>query len=261
MGLPSYCMMFPAVFADPPVLCGHRGLGRGTVDGRRENTLASFQAAAAAGIGWVEVDARLNRDGVLVSLHDPAVEDGRLVSELTAAETDELGLMRLADLFEGLPEEVSVDLEVKTSLEDALRRRDETTAAIVADLVARQAQDRTVLVTSFDPSAILIARERLPDLPIGLLTWRRFPLRKAIAAAVHLDAQVVAPHFESLVHPQEREVTELVKVAHEAGLQVLTWSMEHGDLEDLAAMGIDCLCIDDVPSAVASPPQWQPRPA
>jgi glycerophosphoryl diester phosphodiesterase len=252
-------MMFRAVFADPPVLCGHRGLGRGVVDGRRENTLASFQAAAEAGLTWVEVDARLNRDGLLVSLHDPAVEDRRLVSELTTSETDELGLMRLADLLEGLAPEVSIDLEVKTSLEDALRPRERTTAAVVADLVAREAGDRTVLVSSFDPSAIAIARERLPDVPTGLLTWRRFPLRKAIAASVHLGAQVVAPHFESLVHPQEREIAELLETAHEAGLQVLTWSMAHADLPELAALGVDCLCIDDVPSAVASPPEWQPR--
>jgi glycerophosphoryl diester phosphodiesterase len=254
-------MMFRAVFADPPVLCGHRGLGRGTVEGRRENTLASFQAAAEAGIGWVEVDARLNRDGELVSLHDPAVEDGRLVSELTTAETDELELMRLADLFEGLAREVSVDVEVKTSLEDATRPRGETTAAVVAELVARVAEGRTVLVTSFDPSAIVIARERLPVVPTGLLAWRHFPLRKAIAAAVHLDAQVVAPHFESLVTPQERDVADLLSVAHEAGLQVLTWSMAHEDLPGLAAIGVDCLCIDDVPTALASPPQWQPKPA
>jgi glycerophosphoryl diester phosphodiesterase len=254
-------MMFRAVFADPPVLCGHRGLGRGIVDGKRENTLASFQAAAEAGIPWVEVDARLNRDGVLVSLHDPRVEDGRLVSELTSGETDELGLMRLADLFDGLSPEVSVDLEVKTSLEDALRPRAETTAALVAELVARAAGSRTVLISSFDPSAIAIARELLPDVPTGLLTWRLYPLRKAIAAAVHLGAQVVAPHFESLVHPHERPVAELLAVAHEAGLQVLTWSMGHEDLPELAALGVDCLCIDDVPGAVASPPRWQPRPA
>src|SRR4051812_22148221 len=162
MRLPSYRMMFPAVFADPPVLCGHRGLGRGTVDGCRENTLASFQAAAAAGIGWGEVDARLNRDGVLVSLHDPALDDGRLVSELATAEADEHGLLRLADLFEGLAREVSGALEVKPSLEDALRPRDGSTGGVVAELVARAGNGRTGLVTRFDPSAIVIARERLP---------------------------------------------------------------------------------------------------
>jgi glycerophosphoryl diester phosphodiesterase len=250
-----------APFPDPPVLCGHRGSGRGVVDGQRENTLGSYRAAVEAGVDWVEVDARFNADDVLVASHDPVTDDGRFISELTAAESDAAGLMRVEDLFEDLPTGVGVDVDVKTSLEDALRPRGETTAAVVAGLVAGAAGSRTVLVSSFDPSAIVIARERLPDVPTGLLTWRRFPLRKAIAAAVHLDAQVVAPHFESLVTPQEREVAELVKVAHDAGLQLLTWSMEHSDLPGLAGLGIDCLCIDDVPAALASPPQWQARPA
>jgi glycerophosphoryl diester phosphodiesterase len=254
-------MMARPVFADPPVLCGHRGLGKGVVDGHRENTLGAFRAAVAAGLTWVEVDGRLNADGVLVSLHDPAVADGRLVSELSTEETDELEVMRLADLFEDLPRDVSVDLEVKTSLEDATRPRGETTGARVADLVAREAERRIVLVSSFDPSAIVIVRERLPDVPTGLLTWRAFPLRKGIPAAVHLGAQVLAPHFVSLANAQERDTATLVKAAHDAGLQVLTWSMGPDDMEGLIAAGVDCLCIDNVPGAVASPPQWQPRHA
>jgi glycerophosphoryl diester phosphodiesterase len=247
-------MMRAAVFADPPVLCGHRGSGKGIVGGHRENTLDSFQAAVAAGLGWVEVDARVNADGVLVSRHDPALEDGRLVSELTSAETDELGLMRFADLFEALPPEVGVDVDVKTSLEDALRPREATTAALVADLVASLPADgRPLLVSSFDPAALLIVRERVPDVAVGLLTWRRFPLRKAIAASVHLGAEVVAPHFESLMigPPHDRPPDELVRVAHEAGLQVLTWSVPAGERDAAIAAGADCLVIDDVPLASA----------
>ena len=244
-------MMVPAVFADPPVLCGHRGLGKGVVAGERENTLGSFRAAVAAGLTWVEADARVNADGVLVSRHDPVAPDGRLVSELTTAETDELGLMRVADLFEELPLDVSVDLDVKTSLEDALRPRDATTGALAAELVGRLSRGRRVLVSSFDPAAILIVRELLPEVPIGFLTWRRFPLREAVAAAVHLGAQVVAPHFESfdVGPPVDRSPAELVRVAHQAGLQVLTWSMGPSDHERLIAAGVDCLVIDDVPVA------------
>ena len=259
--MPSYCMMAPPVFADPPVLCGHRGLGKGVVDGYRENTLESFRAAVSAGVTWVEVDARVNADDVLVLRHDPAVEDGRLVSELSTGETDELGLVRLAGLFEALPPDVSIDLEVKTSLEDATRPRGQTTAALVAHLVAGETQRRMVLVTSFDPSAITIVRERLPDVPTGLLTWRRYPLRKGIPAAVHLGAQVLAPHFVSLANAEERDTATLVKAAHDAGLQVLTWSMGPDDIDDLVAAGVDCLCIDNVATALASPPQWQPRTA
>src|SRR4051812_29240121 len=244
-------MMRAAVFADPPVLCGHRGSGKGIVEGHRENTLESFQAAVAAGLPWVEVDARVNADGVLVSRHDPALEDGRLVSELSSAETDEQGLMRVADLFEALPPDVGVDVDVKTSLEDALRPRESTTAALVADLVADRARGRPLLVSSFDPAALLIVRERAPGVATGLLTWRRFPLRKAIAAAVHLGLEVVAPHFESLTigPPYDRPTDELVRVAHQAGLELLTWSIPPDALDAAMATGVDCLVIDDVPLA------------
>jgi glycerophosphoryl diester phosphodiesterase len=243
-------MMRAAVFADPPVLCGHRGSGKGIVEGHRENTLGSFRAAVAAGLTWVEVDARVNADDVLVSRHDPVMEDDRLVSELTSAETDQLGLMRLADLFEDLPAHVGVDVDVKTSLEDALRPRHATTAALVAELAAGElSRGRPLLLSSFDPAALLIVREHLPDVATGLLTWRRFPLRKSIAAAVHLGAQVVAPHFESFAvgPPHDRSPAELVGVAHQAGLQVLTWSMGPDDRDALIATGVDCLIVDDVP--------------
>jgi glycerophosphoryl diester phosphodiesterase len=169
--------------------------------------------------------------------------------------------MRLLDLFEDLPPEISVDLEIKTSLEDAQRPRERTTAALVAEVAGRESQRRTVLVSSFDPSAIAIVREMAPAVPIGLLTWRGFPLRKGIPAAVHLGAQVLAPHFISLKNAQERDTATLVKAAHEAGLQVLTWSIGPDDMDWLIAAGVDCLCIDNVTTSVASPPQWQPRHA
>jgi glycerophosphoryl diester phosphodiesterase len=234
------------VFADVPVLCGHRGSGRGA----GENTLPSFRAAVEAGMGWVEVDARVTADRVLVARHDAVVEDGRYVSELSSRETDELGLMRVADLLEDLPAGIGVDVDLKTSLEDARRPRWETTAALVADLVARER--RQLLVTSFDPAALMIVRERAPQIPLGLLTWVRFPLRKAIPAAVHLGVQVVAPHAESLGLRQEiplvgeRPIAESIRVAHDAGLQVVAWCPLPAEREVLIEAGVDCLVVDDV---------------
>jgi glycerophosphoryl diester phosphodiesterase len=235
--------MMPPVFADPPVLCGHRGSGRGVVDGHRENTLGSYRAAVAAGLRWVEVDARISADDVLVASHDPVLEDGRAIVDLPA---DELDLMRVADLLEELPLEVAVDIDVKSSLEDALRARETTTAALVADLAARER--RELLVTSFDPAALLIVRERAPGLPIGLLTWTRFPLRKAIAAAAHLGAEVVGPHVESFA--VEPSVARSIDVAHRAGLQVLAWCPGPQQAEELSAAGVDCLVVDDAIAAV-----------
>jgi glycerophosphoryl diester phosphodiesterase len=244
------------VFLDTPELCGHRGSGRGVVRGHRENTLGSYRAAVEAGLRWVEVDARVTADAVLVASHDPVVADGRFIVDLTADETDHLDLMRVEDLLAELPGEIAIDVEVKTSLEDALRPRDGTTAALVAELVSTQSKRRRVLITSFDPSALAIARERAPSIPTGFLTWMGFPLRKAIPAAVHMGARVVAPQVASfrLDKPHlprvEREPSEMVRVAHEAGLQVVAWcpTIEQG--HQLVAAGVDCLIVDDVPSAV-----------
>lgn len=244
-----------ALFAPAPAICGHRGSGRGVVGGHAENTLGSCLAAVRAGLCWVEVDCRLTADGVLVARHDPRVQDGRFVSDLSAAETDALGLMRLEDLFAHLPAEIGVDLEVKTALEDALRPRGETTAA---------AAGRPVLLSSFDPAALLIAREHAAELPVGLLTWPRFPLRKAIPAAVHLGAQVVAPQFASFplagtpAQAMERELEHVVAVSHEAGLEILAWCPGPAEEALLAAAGVDGIVVDDVLSRVGAAPRSGP---
>lgn len=223
------------------------------VEGHVENTLGSCLAAVAAGLRWVEVDCRLTADGVLVARHDPRIDDGRFVADLPAEETDALGLLRLEHLFEALPREVGVDLEVKTALEDALRPRGETTGAVAADLAARVAATaRPVLLSSFDPSVLAIARERHPGVPVGLLTWTRFPLRKAIPAAVHLGAQVVAPQFSSFplagapAAEMERGLEHAIDVAHRAGLEVVAWCPRPPEEEALAAAGVDCIIVDEV---------------
>jgi glycerophosphoryl diester phosphodiesterase len=234
------------IFTGAPVLCGHRGSGAG--DG--ENTLGSFTAALAAGLPWVEVDARLNAGGDLVARHEPAVDDGRFVADLDGTETDALGLLRVADLLAALPPDAGLDVEIKTSVEDALRGRAETTAARVADLLAAAPAGGPRLVTSFDPAALLIVRERLPAVPLGLLTWTRFPLRKAIPAAVHLGIEVVAAHYGAFPlagsdrEQVERPLARTVEIAHTAGLEVMAWCPPPAEAAELAAAGVDCLVVD-----------------
>jgi glycerophosphoryl diester phosphodiesterase len=83
----------------PPV--AHRGLWR--PDGAPENSLAAFQAAAAAGYG-IELDVQLSADGEVMVFHDTRLERmtgaaGKL-SERTTAELSEL---RLAGTDERIP--------------------------------------------------------------------------------------------------------------------------------------------------------------
>jgi glycerophosphoryl diester phosphodiesterase len=244
----------PRAFADAPVLCGHRGMGKGDVDGHTENTLESFLAAVDCGLDWVEVDVRTTQDEVLVTAHYPTLPDGRFFTEVAYADSG--ALLRVEDLLDALPEHVGVDLDIKSSAEDALRERNATTAASVGRLAANEVRRRRVLMTSFDAAAVLIAREHAPDVPAGLLTWVRFPLRKAIPAARHLGLQVVAAHVGSFsvndtdTAPVHREAAWSVDVAHRAGLEVVAWCPNPDEMPLMLEAGVDCLVVNDVPRAV-----------
>jgi glycerophosphoryl diester phosphodiesterase len=165
-------------------------------------------------------------------------------------------LLRVDDLLDALPEHVGVDLDSKSSAEDALRQRDATTAAAVGRLAAREARRRPVLMTSFDPSAVLIAREHAPAVAAGLLTWVRFPLRKAIPAARHLGLQVIAAHVGSFsanetdTAPVHREAAWSVDVAHRAGLEVVAWCPSSAEMPLMLEAGVDCLVVNNVPEAL-----------
>jgi len=245
------------VFDDPPVLCGHRGMGRGVVDGHAENTLASCHAAIAAGLRWVEVDVRTTKDDVLIAAHYPTLDDGRFYADLTSDEIGADGLLRIEDLLDDLPAHIAVDLDIKSSLEDALRPADATTAALVGRLARREVRRRRLLVTSFDPAALLIARGEAPEAAYGLLTWVRFPLRKSIPAARHLGLDVVAAHVGSFSAndtdsaPVHREAEWSVRVAHEAGLEVAAWCPTTEQMPAMVAAGVDCLVVNDVRAAVS----------
>lgn len=247
--------MAARVFTDPPVLCGHRGMGKGEVSGYAENTLASFLAAVECGLRWVEVDVRTTQDEVLVTAHYPTLPDGRFFTDVPYADSGEM--LRVEDLLDALPEHVAVDLDIKSSAEDALRERNATTAAAVGRLAAKEVRRRPVLMTSFDAAATLIAREHAPDVPAGLLTWVRFPLRKAIPAARHLGLQVVAAHVGSFsvndtdTAPVHREAAWSVDVAHRAGLEVVVWCPNPDEMPLMLEAGVDCFVVNDVPAAVA----------
>ena len=248
----------PRVFAQPPVVIGHRGAGRGEVAGRRENTIGSAQLAVEAGADWIEVDVRLCADGAFVLDHYPTAPDGRFFSEISGAEAEAQGRVPLERLLEWLPEGIGLDIDVKSSLEDAARAREHTTAARLAPYAAAEAEQRPVLVTSFDPAALLILREQAPAVPLGLITWLYFPLRKAIPAAVHLGCRAVVAHTGSFgpndvdPAPVHRDPADLVSTAHEAGCEVVAWCPGAADATRLVAAGVDAVVADDVPGVVAA---------
>ena len=250
-------MVWP-VFTEQPTLVGHRGMGRGVVKGYRENTVESFFAALESGIDWVEIDVRRTRDDDLFVCHDAALPDGTFLVDMTSQQARRLGLVRVEELLRALPPSAGVVFDVKSSLHDAGRPSASTTATLLTQTCGRALGDRPALAQSFDPAALMHMREALPRMALGLLTWLRFPVGLAVAAAAHLDVQVLAVHAGSLtpsaaagmkdVPPLETIVTWV----HEARRQLMVWCPSVRRSRVLHAAGVDAIVVDDVPRHVRS---------
>jgi len=252
------------VFGAGPTVIGHRGLGRGVVGGQLENTLGSFTAAAALGAPWVEVDVRRTADDVLVVAHDPEYADGTRIAELPSDATDERGTLRLDELLDELPVDVGVDLDLKSAMEDCLRPPAGTTAALLGPVAVRAAARRPVLVSSFDPAALLRVRSSAPGVPLAWLTWRRFPLEAAVAGCGHLDVDVLAVHVGSLSRVVRGAGDELdvdvdvaaaeraVAMVHGAGREVMVWCPDPRRAQVLVDAGADAVVVDEVSRALGA---------
>jgi glycerophosphoryl diester phosphodiesterase len=241
------------IFGSSATLLGHRGCGKGVVEGHQENTLDSFLAALSMGLEWIEVDVRRTRDDVLVVTHNPARDDGIFWADLTGDQAVASGVLRLDTLLEALPPGVGVDFDVKSSLEDAPRHRTLTTMGLLAPVIRREARIRPVLVTSFDAAALEICRELVPEAPRGLLTWVEFPVGHAVAFAAHLDVDVLALHGGSLkpnrVEPEhlQRPLERIVETVHGTGMELVAWCPGLRFAKQLIAAGTDALCVNNVP--------------
>jgi glycerophosphoryl diester phosphodiesterase len=246
------------VFGGRATVLGHRGLGRDTVDGLAENSVESIRAAANRGLRWVEFDVRRTGDDALVIGHYPTVADTQFLADLTLPEARTLGAVTLQDILDELPDGIGVNLDLKTAMEDAVRPRTATTAALLAPVAVAERERRPVLVSSFDPAALMVLGEEAPGIPRSLLTWISFPLRKAIPAAAHLGVEAVAAHWSSFAAndvdraPTFRSAEYAVDVAHRAGLEVVAWCPRVPQARELLAAGVDAVVVDDVPRALAA---------
>lgn len=250
--------MHGAIFSPKPVVIGHRGLGNGTIDGQRENTIDSYLTAVARGAPWVEVDVHRSADGQLVVHHNPTTPDGAFIVDQTAAELQSKGVARFADVLDAIPPRVGLNVDVKTELEDATCPPRRRTGALLRPVLAAEQDRRPMLVSSFDPAVLLALREELPGLPLGLITWVHFPLRHAVPAAAHLRMQAVCLHTGSFgpnpieQAPVHRPLDYCVRVAHEAGLEVLAWCPDAAAGPEFATAGVDALCVNDVSGTLAA---------
>ena len=55
------------------------------------------------------------------------------------------------------------------------------------------------------------------------------------------------------------DVAHVIEVANQAGLEVMTWTATSAQAARAAALGIDAVCVDDIPGTVRSVLDWRSR--
>ncbi|ADV65740.1 glycerophosphodiester phosphodiesterase [Deinococcus maricopensis] len=227
-----------------PLLLGHRG----TPHLHPENTLDGFRAALHAGLDGVELDVRRLGDGTLVIHHDPHLLDGRDLQTLGARTLPAHVPTLDAALAWAASSGAFVNVEVKVDGDLPDDRTVRTLDAIRAYGLTGQ-----VIVSSFSPRALALARAHAPDIERGFLMHRRYRLgaHDLVPAVMRrLDARAVHPHYSLVDAP-------LMALAAAHGWHVNVWTVnDAAEVQRLRALGVHALIGDhpDVLQCGASTP-------
>lgn len=147
------------------IVLGHRGFSAKYP----ENTILAFQKAIEAGADGIELDVWLTKDGRVVVMHDETIDRtsnlrGR-VKNMTLGEIRRAELAMgqripaLEEVFEVLPEEAMVNIEIKDA--DAVKA--------AYNIVKRFNASERVLFSSFLVEALYKLRELDRDIKLALL--------------------------------------------------------------------------------------------
>lgn len=228
-----------SLFGPPrPVVLGHRGARRAAP----ENTPEAFAAAIERGATWVELDVRMSAQSTPVVVHDAHVDGGAAVIDLSDDALAGLGIRPLARVLDELPAGAGVDVEVKHREGEPGWDESATIGEVTAQVVRERADSRPALVTSFDERVLRAVRATAPELPLGLLTGVLRSVQAGLARALALGCEVLAPHFSA-----PGLTDDGVEAVHEAGLEVLVWTVNGGWLvRRLRSIEVDAVCTDDI---------------
>ncbi|MDT0157139.1 glycerophosphodiester phosphodiesterase family protein [Microbacterium sp. ARD32] len=235
-----------------PRVLAHRGLvpAAGEDAPLWENTAASFAAAHAAGVEYIETDCQMTADGDVVLFHDSTLQrltgDERAVSalrtrELSAIFADHGGLLTVADALDAFPE-IRFNIDVKTP----------AAAEPIGPLLA--AHTHRVLLTSFSErnrraalASVLRAGAgirpatsagRSVILALRMLSWLRLSPARALRA---VDAVQIPERHRGI----PLFTPALVRAAHRCGTEVHVWTVnDPRDMVRLVAAGADGIVTD-----------------
>lgn len=211
------------------LILGHRG----SPYKERENTVASFEAALAAGADGFETDLRLLSDRTAILYHDDDVGDDACET-LSSRDLAERGLVvdQLDTVASFAGRAGTIVLEVKRSKWEEI-------------LIPHIERWPGIIVASFDHTSIYELHRRGVRFPLGITIAGA--IVDVIPYAQRIGATWLFPNF----HFADRE---LVEAAHAGGLSVMPWTANRrSDWERLAAIGCDGVITDFPDRAV----QWR----
>jgi len=208
-------------------LISHRG-GKGFGP---ENTLQSLQGALDFGVEMVETDVRMSSDGVPVIHHGPFLGIhllGRMSLEEIGDKAPDIPTLR--EYLDLAGDRCAMNLEVK--------RCD---AGVLAAVIADARPSRPILVSSFDEDFLGTFRDQSCPVELGLLTQYELSVERIITEAGRFGAGTILPASFILSDG-------LVEAAHEAGMRVITWTVNSTTLlRETLATGVDGVITDSYP--------------
>jgi glycerophosphoryl diester phosphodiesterase len=242
-----------AAYTQPrtPLVIAHRGGAQEST----ENTIAAFRRAVTLGAAGIETDLRLTRDGVVVVYHDekfgrveglPREQQTRLISDMTYAELtartlkpvgDDAGGRRvpqLEELLGGVPTGL-LNIELKRGA-----RFDELVDKVIAALKGHPALDRVVL----EPPDLATAQKFRAALGARLKLHVNPAYDKSVPYDVALKRVLeFKPHSISVSY--KILSWEIIDLAHRAGVEVWTWTVDEPHIAQAAALlGADAIKTD-----------------
>ncbi len=217
-----------------------------------ENTVPSFELAATHQADFVELDAKMSKDGVVMVIHDQTVDrttDGTgKVNELTLSDLKSLDagvkfnpkfagvkIPTLDEVFEAVGTKLMVNVELTnySSTNDDLIER-------VAQVVKRHNMQPRVLFSSFAPKNLTRMKKLLPESPVALLCLPG--IGGLLSRSVLL--RNVSP---AVLHPYLTDVNaRLVQGEHSRSRRVHVWTVNaEKDLKRMLDLKVDGIFTDD----------------
>lgn len=231
----------------PIINMGHRGAR----EAAPENTLSSFLAAETMGAHGIELDVMLSKDDKLIVIHDydlDATTNGKgAVKEYTLAEIKELDAGAWFDesfTGERIPvlEEVIEILDPLTLINIELKTETPATDGLenmVVDVIQKYDLYDRVVVSSFNPIALLRVKVADKKIPVGLLYAP--DLARYLSEGWFIS--ILKPEA---LHPELRMVDEeYMKWARKKGYRVNVWTVnEAADLKRMLDLEVDGIITD-----------------